>query len=90
MAVEPYHVIVVCPTCLGTKVITETPSGQVIPCTDCNQLGYSFKGEVDGAEQVAALSTKLDTIEGKIDTLTEMLKTAQEYLEKILSIVGKT
>jgi len=66
-----------CDICGGDGTL---PSG--VACLECDGKGGEEMGTIETAD--------LDEINGKIDTLTEMSKVAQEYLEKILSIVGKS
>ena len=73
MAVDPYHLRITCETCGGSG---ERPLGTEdsgIVCDQCKGDGLVDEGTVEGAEQMADLTDKVNDIQDKLNDILEKL-----------------
>lgn len=71
MAVDPYKVKLTCSRCAGSgELLME---GVMKPCPDCEGDGKLGEGFVEGAEQIADLTNKVDDCLNKLDDIIEKL-----------------
>lgn len=71
MSVTPYKFKIICATCNGTG--TNSEGGVTTNCTDCNQTGNEMIGEIEGAEQIADLTDKVNDCLDKLKDILEKL-----------------
>ena len=69
MATEPYKLKITCSRCNGTG-LTDLGLGS-LECPDCKGDGVLDNGQVDGADEIAAIKTKLDNTKDKCDAIKE-------------------
>jgi hypothetical protein len=81
MAVLPYQIKVKCNICSGDGIV-ESINGNV-PCVPCSGTGWLFHSQVEGAEQIDALTTKVDTLQTDVTKCLRRLKKIMDKLEVV-------
>ena len=82
MATEPYIIKTKCSTCGGDGISEH--GGGTIPCVDCGGTGELQFGIVGGAEEITALSAKLDAIKEMLDSTVCGLQKMSSNLDDIM------
>ena len=82
MATEPYKLKITCSRCNGSG-LADLGLGNV-ECPDCKGDGVLDNGQIDGAEQIAELTTKLDAIKAMLDSPTLGMQKMSSNLDDIM------
>ncbi len=73
MAVDPYKIELTCSRCGGTgEVLLD---GVMTACPDCEGDGKLGEGTIDGANEIADLTDKVNDNSDKLDDILDKLNT---------------
>ena len=70
---EAYKMTIICETCSGTGLVPLGAQGTDIECSACSGDGRLSMGTIEGAEQIADLTDKVDDCLGKLNDIIEKL-----------------
>jgi len=73
MAETPFKITINCSRCDGTGKLPIGPQGGDVDCPDCEGDGKLGEGNIEGAEQIADLTSKVEDVLDKCKDILEKL-----------------